>query len=95
MLNINLLWDSLNRAPKSGDVIVVEGHIQDRNTKHLVWRMDSSSGETKEEPLTFLTLFAEHAAVWNEEKSASPTKPVSTPTLGLTPTITSQGVTTK
>lgn len=95
MLNINLLWDSLNRTPKPGDVIVVEGHIQDRDKNTLVWRMDSATGETREEPLTFLTLFSENAANWTSEKSANPTMTVPTPTVGATPTITSRGVTTK
>lgn len=95
MLNINLLWDSLNRTPKPGDVIVVEGHIQDRNIKHLIWRMDASSGETREEPLTFLTIFSENAANFIGDKSASPTVTSPTPTVGATPAITSQGVTTK
>lgn len=95
MLNINLLWDSLNRTPKPGDIIVVEGFIHDRDKNTLVWRMDPATGETREEPLTFLTLFSQHAAIWTGEKSATPTVTLPTPMVRVTPTMTSQGVTTK
>jgi len=102
MLNINLLWDSLNFTPKAGDVLVVEGHIAARDKNTLVWVLDPTSGDEVEEPKTFLTLFSENAAIWTGEPTPLPPVPGSTsvslnpgPTIGNTPSISSQGVTNK
>ncbi len=87
MLWINLLWDSLNKVPQSGDVILVEGHLEDRDRNTMIWRMDESTGEKEHFPLSFLTLFSEKAAFdLDPTPTVQPAKPSRTPTIAPSPT---------
>jgi len=90
MLNIALLWDSLNRTPQPGDVLVVEGHIQDRNKNLLIRRMNPKLGEVDEYPWNYLTLFSENAEVLAGQPEGPQATPVVTPAASPTPTLTPQ-----